>query len=503
MSKIEQFSSRWGIILASLGMAIGAGNIWRFPRLAGQYGGTFIVLWILFLFIWSIPLLLAEFAIGKKFKKGVIGSFASLAGKKYTWLGFFITVCTLGIAFYYSIVTAWSLQYLGISITNMLDPLFLEPSLSEKIAQDPAYLTTQWDAIANGNWLTVALYIIVVMIGTYLLVKGVKKGLERANKVLIPSLFMLLVIIAFTALNMKNGMKGLEYMFSIDFSLFSNPTVWIEALSQSAWSTGAGWGLMMTISAYSRSNEEVTLNTFVGAFGNNTASLLAGMAILPAVFALSASDAEAISYLQTGNQALTFTIIPKLFASIPGGSFLSIIFFLALFLAAFSSLLPMIELFTKNLMDLGITRKKSVSRVILFFILFGLPSALSLSYFSNQDWVWGVGLIVTGMFIMFGVVKFGATRFKTELIDGGSDFKIPTKYFTICITANIGVALFLIYWWLSQGYSTFPWFNEYGFWNVFDTYSNASVVTQWGTILLIGYLLNNYLYRKFVIGTQE
>lgn len=503
MSKVEQFSNRWGIILASLGMAIGAGNIWRFPRLAGQYGGTFIVLWILFLLIWSVPLLLAEFAIGKKFKKGVIGSYASLAGKKYTWLGFFITTCTLGIAFYYSIVTAWSLQYLGISITNALDPLFLEPSLAEKLVQNPTYLTTQWDNVANGNWLTVGLYISVVFVGTFLLVKGVKRGLERANKVLIPSLFILLIIIAFTALNMENGFKGLEYMFSIDFSLFKNPKVWIEALSQSAWSTGAGWGLMMTISAYTRSNEDVTLNTFVGAFGNNTASLLAGMAILPAVFALSASESEAINYLQAGNQALTFTIIPKLFASIPGGSILAIVFFLALFLAAFSSLLPMIELFTKNLIDLGITRKKSVSRVILFFILFGLPSALSLSYFSNQDWVWGVGLIVTGMFIMLGVVKYGATKFKTELIDGDSDFKIPTKYFTICITANIGVALFLIYWWLSQGYSANPWFNENGFWNVFDTYSNASVVTQWGIVLLIGYLLNNYLYRKFVIDPQE
>ncbi|MEM9339510.1 MAG: sodium-dependent transporter, partial [Bacteroidota bacterium] len=111
MSK-EQFSNRWGIVLAALGMAIGAGNLWRFPRLAGQYGGSFILLWILFLFIWSIPLLLSEFAIGKKFKNGVIGSFAQFTGKKYAWMGFFITICTLGIAFYYSIVTAWAFQYL-------------------------------------------------------------------------------------------------------------------------------------------------------------------------------------------------------------------------------------------------------------------------------------------------------------------------------------------------------------------------------------------------------
>jgi len=163
----------------------------------------------------------------------------------------------------------------------------------------------------------------------------------------------------------------------------------------------------------------------------------------------------------------------------------------------------MIEMFTKNIMDLGITRKKSVARVILFFVLFGLPSALSLSYFSDQDWVWGVGVIVSGLFIMIAVVKFGARQFKEELVDKDSDFRIPTKYFVICITTNIGVAVFLIYWWLSQGYSTYPWFNENGLWNLFDTYSNASVITQWALVLLVGYILNNYLYKKFVIGEEE
>ena len=160
---------------------------------------------------------------------------------------------------------------------------------------------------------------------------------------------------------------------------------------------------MMTISSFSRDNEDVTLNTFIGAFGNNTASLLSGMAILPAVFALAASDAEAISFLQAGNQALTFTIIPMLFANVPGGDFLSAIFFLALFVAAFSSLLPMIELFLQNVADLKLSKRKTLIVVIACFIIFGFPSAWSLDFFSNQDWVWGVGLIVTGLFILIGV----------------------------------------------------------------------------------------------------
>jgi len=491
MSK-EQFSNRWGIILAALGMAIGAGNLWRFPRLAGQYGGSFILLWILFLFVWSIPLLLSEFAIGKKFKRGVIGSFASFVGKKYTWMGFFITVCTLGIAFYYSVVTAWAFRYFTFSLRNV----FSEQTLRENLNNNPDYLDAFWTSISNQDWVTVAVYIGVIFIASFILIRGVKEGLEKANKLLIPSLFVLLVIIVFVSLSMEGGVRGLEYMFAINTSHFSNPTIWIEALSQSAWSTGAGWGLMMTISAFSRDNEDVTLNTFIGAFGNNTASLLAGMAILPAVFALAPSDTEAISFLQKGNQALTFTVIPLLFSNVPGGDYLSLLFFLALFVAAFSSLLPMIELFLQNVLDLKLPKQQTLILVISCFIAFGFPSAWSLDFFSNQDWVWGVGLIVTGLFIMIGVAFNKPGQFKEEAIDMGSDITLSTRFFSLAIYINVFVGIFLIYWWLSQDFSA-TWFDENGRWDLFGTYSNASTITQWVTVIIIGIMLNKFLYKKF------
>ena len=146
----NKFSNRWGIVLAALGMAIGAGNLWRFPRLAGQYGGSFIVLWILFLFIWSIPILLAEFAIGRKFKTSVIGAFIALLGQKYAWMGFFVTVCSLGIAFYYSVVAAWAVTYFGYSVNNLLSDI----SINEILKSDPEYLTQQWHHVTNGNLIT-------------------------------------------------------------------------------------------------------------------------------------------------------------------------------------------------------------------------------------------------------------------------------------------------------------------------------------------------------------
>jgi NSS family neurotransmitter:Na+ symporter len=300
-----------------------------------------------------------------------------------------------------------------------------------------------------------------------------------------------------TALNMDNGVTGLQYLFFIDTAHFANPKIWIEALSQSAWSTGAGWGLMMTISSYSRAREDVTLNIFIGAFGNNTASLVAAMAVLPAVFALAPSETQAIAYLQSGNQALTFSVIPDLFAGVPGGAWLAVIFFAAFVLAAFSSLLPMIELFIRNLRDLGLTRHAAAQRAAFFIVLFGFPSAWSLDFFSNQDWVWGIGLIISGLCFVLAAFKEGLVDFKRSTIDADSDFRVPDAYFVACVSLNAVLAVVLVYWWMSRGYSAYPWFNADGNWNLFDVYSNATVVTQWAAVLIIGFLLNGFLYRRF------
>jgi NSS family neurotransmitter:Na+ symporter len=497
MEQATQFSNRWGIIFASLGMAVGAGNLWRFPRLAGQYGGTFLLIWMLFLLIWSIPVLLAEFSIGKQFKSGVIRSFAGFAGKEYTWMGFFIALCCLCICFHYSVVAAWSLHYLGLAIENIWTGVVSGQTLSEQLAQDPDFLHKHWQHVANGNWATVGLHIFSVSLGILILWRGIQKGLERANKIMIPTLFVLLIIVCSIAVQTNNGIKGLDYMFTIRPELFFEPKVWLEALSQSAWSTGAGWGLVMTIASYSRKKEDVTLNTFISGFGDNTASLMAGMAILPAVFALAASEESAVALLQSGNQALTFMVIPSLFAQIPGGDWLAVMFFIVFFLAAYSSLLPMFELGIRLLGDLRLERKKAALVLGVACVCFGFPSAYSLSVFSNQDWVWGLGLVVSGLFLIFAVLKHGPARFKKELVDQDADFTVPTAYFKACITLNAVLGFVLIYWWMSRGYSENPWFNAQGQWNVFDIYSNATIVTQWGVLLLIGIFFNNYLYKKF------
>ncbi|MEZ4826290.1 MAG: sodium-dependent transporter [Bacteroidia bacterium] len=383
MTSNEKFSSRWGLIFAALGMAVGAGNLWRFPRLAGQYGGTFLILWVIFLLIWAMPVLLAEFAIGKAYKKSVIGSFAQFAGKRYTWMGYFITLCTLGITFYYSVV-----HWPGAAIYRAFaDPCMGSTTggttLSQHLATNPEYINQYWAEISSHSYLTVGLHLLAVLLGVFFLIRGVQGGLERVNKFLIPVLFGLLITTGILALNAGNGIKGLEYLFTIRPELFGDVTVWIEALSQSAWST-AGWGLMMTFAAYSREKEDVTLNIFISGFGDNTASLLAGMAILPAVFAPGIFRCRGHYLLQSGNQALIFNIIPRFFAQITGGAYFALLFFVVFFLAAFSSLLSMVQLFIKLVTDLGFDLRRSSVVVGIFCVVFGLPSAWSLDFSTTR-----------------------------------------------------------------------------------------------------------------------
>ncbi len=264
-------------------------------------------------------------------------------------------------------------------------------------------------------------------------------------------------------------------MFEIRPALFADPGVWLEALSQSAWSTGAGWGLLLTISSYSRQKEDVTLNNFISGFGNNTASLICGVAILSSVFALAPTEAEALLLLKKGNQALSFIVLPELFIGLPLGNVLSVLFFGAFMLAAFSSLLTMLEMTIRLFTDFKISRPWAVAFTGIACSLFGLPSALSLDFFSNQDWVWGLGLVLSGMFTVIVALRPGLQKFKQQYIDKDSDYRVHINYLRITFTLVLIAGPVLLWWWMSRGYDTNPWFTASGSWNFFSVYSNNTM----------------------------
>jgi len=477
MEKVERFSSRWSLLLAALGMAIGAGNIWRFPRLAGQYGGAFLIPWLIFLFLWSIPLLMVEFSLGRKTRKGVIGTFADIMGPRYAWMGGFVALCTMAIMFYYSVVTGWALRYFLVAISGHLSTM------------DHNQV---WQQFITSNQ-PIIFHLLALLTGSFIIYRGISRGLEKANRILLPTLIILLVIGIIRALTLPNATVGLNYFFNIRSEHLLDYKVWLEGLSQSAWSTGAGWGLILTYSVYMREKEDIVLNSFITGFGNNSASLLAGLAIIPALFSLMPTLEAAEKALQMGNDGLSFIVIPQIFNQLPGSSFFSAVFFLGLSLAALSSLIAMLELSTRIVMDFGFTRKKALPWVAGITALLGLPSAISYKIFQNQDWVWGLGLIISGSFFTIMVIRYGVQKFRREFINVVRGDLIAGKWFDMIIKYLIPVeALILIVWWL---YRSVGW-NPDGWYNPFSTDSLGTCIIQWMIVISFLLLMNTFIVKK-------
>lgn len=484
MEKQEHFTSRWTLLLATVGMAIGAGNIWRFPRLAGQYGGAFLIPWAIFLILWSIPLIIIEFSIGRKTRKGVIASFTEIMGPNYSWMGGFVAFCTMAIMFYYSVVCGWALRYFLVSITGQIN------------VNDHA---NYWNSFVTG-FQPLIFHLIALSIGSFIIYQGVTRGIERANRILLPSLVVLLFIGIIRALTLPNASIGLNYFFSIKLEYLLNYRVWLEGLSQSAWSTGAGWGLILTYAVYMREKEDIVLNSFITGFGNNSASLLAGLAIIPAIFSLAPSLMEAENALKAGNDGLSFIVIPQLFSKLPASQFFSAVFFLGLFFAAISSLISMLELATRIMMDFGLPRRKALPIVTVATALLGVPSALYLKFFKNQDWVWGLGLIISGLFFAIFVIRFGVDKFRktfVNIIEG--DLKIG-PWFNYIVKYLIPVEAFLLLsWWL---YRSIGW-NPEGWYNPFQADSLGTCIAQWMIALGLLFFLNGIIVQRLLKRTKE
>ena len=473
-SRSEVFSSRWGMLLAMLGMAVGTGNIWRFPRIAASNGGgSFLVAWAVFLLLWSVPLLILEFGMGKGTRKGTIGAFASTLGPKFGWMGAWVAWTATAIMFYYSVVMGWTIRFFWATLTREIP------------TEVPDAFWTSY-AGTNSALLT---HLIAMALGVLVVSRGVK-GIEKAAKILIPSLIVLVVVLAIKALTLPGASRGLAFLFTPNWSDLTNYRIWLEALTQNAWDTGAGWGLALTYAVYMRTRADTALNAFVIGFGNNSMSLLAGIMVLCTVFSVMPDAAGTI--VGAGNEGLTFIWVPQLFAQMPRGQFFMAIFFLALVFAAWSSLVSMIELASRILQDAGLTRGRSIAVVGISGILCGVPSALNMAVFQNQDWVWGVGLMLSGFFFAVAVLKYGVTEWREKFINTGhSDIHVGA-WWDWAMRLVVVEAVVLMVWmlWGSRGE---------GFratWTFFSNYNVGTVLIQWAVVLAVLIGLNRVLVRK-------
>lgn len=479
---MDRFQTKLGFIMAGLGMAVGAGNIWRFPRVATQNGGgAFIFAWAIFLFLWSLPLLMIEFTMGRTSKKGLIAAFREFAGEKFAWMGSFVAFVSTAIMFYYSVVTGWFLRYFFFFLFYRADQL--ETETVWKTFINNRSICTFWDAPFFYQFLALLITSLVVYY-------GISRGIEKANKFLIPSLFLLLLIAAVNVVFLPGFGKGMNFLFDFKASQLLDYKVWLNALTQSAWSTGAGWGLLLTYAVYTTRKEDPVVSSTVIALGNNSASLLAAIIIVPTIFSFN-SVAESMNIMGHGNEGIAFIHLPLLFLKMPAGQFLIILFFLALFFAGLSSLISMLELPVRILMDFGLKRKRAIILVATAGFLLGLPSALDINVFKNQDWVWGLGLMLSGFFFIFAAMKYNVKKFRKEKINPFSIVKLNV-IFDFLVKYIIPVEFVLMLgWWF---YQSVLWSKERVF-DIFSTDSPGTTLFQWAIVLCVFILFNKKIVR--------
>jgi NSS family neurotransmitter:Na+ symporter len=409
---------------------------------------------------------------------GTVGSFSTIMGRRFAWMGAFVGFCTMAIMFYYSVVTGWCMKYIissGFGLLSSTDP------------------DIHWNLFTSSGWQPLLFHFVAIVSCSVIVYRGIVSGIEKVNRIIIPLLFVLLVVAAIRALTLPNASVGLTFLFRPDIERLFSYRVWLEALSQSAWSTGAGWGLVLTYAIYSRKREDVALNAFLTGLGNNSASLLAAIAVLPTVFSVLPYD-RAMEAVSSDNIGLTFKWIPHLFNALPFGRFFMTVFFLALTLAAISSLISMIELSGRILIDMGFDRKRAIKIVAVAGFLLGVPSALYMGYFHNQDWAWGIGLLLSGLFFSISVRHYGPEKFRKELVNlPGNDIRIG-KWFDVMITYVIPIEfLLMIGWWFYQAVAVF---DREGWWNPFHSTSMGTCLLQWGVMILIFKIINDFLWRR-------
>ena len=489
----QRFSSRFTLLLSALGIAVGTGNIWRFPRIAAQNGGdngagALIIAWLIFLFIWSIPLIIAEYVLGRKFRYGVIGNFIKGAGRKFAWMGGFVAVVATGIALFYAVIVGWALYFF---LYFLLNPL---PDSAISSAE-------MWNGFQQSN-IPFMVHAFAVLLGGLAIWKGIR-SIEKVNNILIPALIIIILFAVIKAILLPGATEGISYLFRPDWKQFQKPEIWLQALTQNAWDTGAGWGLFLTYAAYMKVEHGTVKNAFITGLGNNTISILMAIVIFSTVFSVlqynaGYSDAQVLEVMKTSGPAstgLTFIWLPQLFEKMQLGRLLAIMFFMGLTFAGFSSLISMFELSTRVFVDMGFTRKKVIPVLLIFIYLAGVPSAMNLDFLSNQDYVWGIGLIISGVFIALFASKYGIRKLRNEFDASGRDW-VPGKWWDFIIRYFIPSAgILLILWWLFLSATVFApeeWYDP------FNPFSVMTCLFQWAMAIVMLVFLNKWFVKKTI-----
>lgn len=362
----ENFGSRFGAIMAMAGSAIGLGNMWRFPYLVGEYGGAaFIFIYILFSFLLSLPILYCEFIIGRRSQKNAFGAFKELApGTKWKWVGALSVIAPVIITSYYCVIGGWSVEY-----------FFRSCTFSFTSNSDGMDLTNMFGSFISSTWAPLFGHTLFLLLTAVVVGKGIKGGIEKFGKIMMPVLFIVVILIAIRSMTLPGASEGISYLFKPDFSKIDGK-VCAAALGQSFFSLSLGCGTMLTYASYVSRKENIASSGASTAVADLCFALIAGCAIMPAVFAFGLSP-------QSG-PGLVFETLPLIFSQMPAGGIVAILFFLALLIAAVTSSISMFEVGVAYCVEeRGMSRKWAC--VTIFMITWVLGILCSLSFGPLSD----------------------------------------------------------------------------------------------------------------------
>ncbi|SFK76446.1 sodium-dependent transporter [Salinicoccus halodurans] len=388
----SQWGSKLGFVLAAAGSAIGLGALWRFPYMTAEHGGgAFLLVFLILTLFVGMPLLLSEFVIGRASQRNPIEGFEYLGNKKayriFGWLG---NIAVFLLLSFYSVIGGWILIYMIVAVGEMVNLIQLDNygSAFEMIIANPLYVLVAQAAF--------------IFLTAFIVAQGVQKGLERASKIMMPLLFGLFLIVIIRSVTLPGAMEGIKFFLTPDFSLISSEGI-LYALGQSFFALSIGATTMITYASYLGKEQNLTQSALSIVIMNVTISIMAGLAIFPAIASLNMEAAE--------GPGLIFIVLPQVFAEIPLGMLFYILFLGAFLFATLTSSISMIEINVANTIKGNEGKRRNMAYLFGFLVfLAGIPSALSYgvlsdviifgrSIFDNVDFLVSNILLPTGALI--------------------------------------------------------------------------------------------------------
>jgi NSS family neurotransmitter:Na+ symporter len=426
MANRDGFASSFGVLVAMAGSAVGLGNLWRFPYLVGTNGGAaFIVIYLAIVFLLAIPIMYAEFVIGRRAQTDVFGAFKKLApGSKWGIIGIISIVCCTIILGFYVVVGGWTIDY-------------MVKACMQQFSSANADFTQMFASSVQSSYSPLIYMLVFTLLSGGVLLAGVKDGIEKYSKILMPALFIIVVILAIRSVTLPNSGEGVEFMFKPDFSKVTTDT-FLDALGQAFFSLSVGFGIIFTYASYVNRKESIIKMSAQTAIADTLFAILAGVAIMPAVFAFGLEPGQ--------GPGLLFVTIPYIFSQLPLGSVLAVLFFFVLFVAAITSSISLLEVVVAYLIEeFKLKRRNAVITVVLVVTLIGVFCSLSqgvlsdvkifgLNIFDLLDYTSANILIPLGamLIVLFAGWRMSKADFIDEITSGG-ERKVKAWYLTVIL----------------------------------------------------------------------